>query len=144
MRTTCGIYLFLPNNKFLICHPTNHGPTFFSIPKGIVHEGEEYWDAAKRELLEETSLDLDNYTIENIIELPMNVYNRGDKQLKSFYVKITENICDAKLECISMVKCDIPFPECDEFRWLTIDEGIVFLHESQRRNKEQLINIING
>ena len=74
IRISCGVYLFRSDNKFLIVHPTGHRPTIFSIPKGRMDEGEtDHFVVAKRELLEETGINLDKYKISKLKSL-----NRGD------------------------------------------------------------------
>ncbi len=37
-----GIFIVRKDKKILICHPTNHKPDFWSIPKGKVDNGETF------------------------------------------------------------------------------------------------------
>ena len=53
-----GVFLVREDGNILICHPTNHAPDFWSIPKGLVDDGEELLAAAIRETFEETNINL--------------------------------------------------------------------------------------
>ena len=44
-----GVFLVRKNGTVLVCHPTNHSPEFWSIPKGKLDEGETPLAAAIRE-----------------------------------------------------------------------------------------------
>jgi ADP-ribose pyrophosphatase YjhB (NUDIX family) len=53
---TAGTFL---NKELLICHPTNHPLTLWSIPKGKVESGEFYvLRPVTRKPYEETNIDL--------------------------------------------------------------------------------------
>ena len=70
---SAGIVLIV-DNKILLCHPTNHEwKNTFSIPKGMVDEGESIQDAALRECFEEVGLDLKKL----IPEFDINKYESG-------------------------------------------------------------------
>lgn len=129
MKVTCGIYLFRSDNKMLIGHPTKHKSNIWSIPKGRMDEGEnDYFDVAKRELLEETNINLDKYKIERKKEFD-SVQFKENRCLKAFFIKVNSDFSDSDIKCTSMVYrkingVDTPvFPEFDEFRWVTIEEA---------------------
>ena len=139
MKITCGIYLFNNRNELLICHPTNHKWTLWTIPKGRIDEGEtDYFDVAKRELYEETNINLDDfkYEITNITPFEIVRYKSSNKYLKSFLVKTSHNFDSHDIKCDSMVIWDGKpvFPEVDSFKWVTIEEARKLLHESQVPN----------
>ena len=137
IKKASGIFLFNSENKFLVEHPTNHDPNFWSIPKGLVDEGEDLFDAAKRETLEETGLDIDTINYKLIQELPTILYKNKRKSLKAFVLNTTDNLSEFPFHCDSMVlyvnyrKIDHPFPEADYFKWISIEEGYNVLHEAQ-------------
>lgn len=56
MKISAGLVL-ISDNKILLCHPTN-AKWFgtYSIPKGQVEEGEDYFEAALRETREEIGI----------------------------------------------------------------------------------------
>ena len=59
MKISCGIYLFRNDNKFLVGHPTGFKSHIWAIPKGRMDVGEtDHFEVAKRELKEETCIDL--------------------------------------------------------------------------------------
>ena len=58
-----GMFLINKNMNLLICHPTNHKPNFWSIPKGKVEALETFVDACVRETFEESNIDLSDYKL---------------------------------------------------------------------------------
>ena len=89
---SCGIYLF-SNNKFLIGHPTGFRSNIWSIPKGRMDKDEtDYFKTAKRELLEETGLNLDTLNVSSIKELGITRHRETNKYLKAFCVKVSDNL----------------------------------------------------
>jgi 8-oxo-dGTP pyrophosphatase MutT (NUDIX family) len=138
MKTTCGIFLLNKKNEILVEHPTNHDPNFWSIPKGNADPGEKYLDAALREFKEETDLDLKK--LENcsyIKEYDLIKYKSGKKQLKAYLYKFDGYLYGYPFKCESMVTylngkvLKNPFPECDDFKWVTIDKAMEIVHETQ-------------
>jgi len=64
-------------------------------------------------------------------------YSSGKKILRAFIAYTSETLYEYPLRCDSMVyymnrkKLNIPFPECDDFKWVTIQEAKEILHETQ-------------
>ena len=139
IRETAGIFLFNKDKKMLIVHPTNHPQNVWSIPKGNIELGEDSLSAAIRELKEETSLIFKNIKIDNISEEITMKYRSGKKILKAYIVYSYEDLYNFKFECNSFVyylnrkKIKKPFPECDKFKWASLEEAKVVLHEAQIR-----------
>ena len=132
MKTTCGIFIVTPSKKVLICHPTNHKWTLYSIPKGVPDNSETEIDTAIRETFEETGLDLSEH-IDKMHPLPYSQYTKKNKKLCSYLYKSHTEIDVNTLHCDSMVMRDgiAVFPEIDEFRLVSLDEAEILLHESQ-------------
>lgn len=125
-KITCGIYLFDETNRILIGHPTNYRATVWGVPKGRPEIGEtDFFEVAKRELYEETSILLNDYTILYKEEFQEVKYKSSNKYLKGFFVKIKENLSDFELCCDSMVMRNGigAFPETDELKWVSIDSA---------------------
>lgn len=128
--------LFIINKKLevLICHPTHHPQDVWSIPKGKIEEGEEPVDAAIRETFEETNIDVSQYDMIHTLE-PIN-YASKKKMLYPFLIFESQN---DKIDWINLdIKCNSNveeekggFPEMDDFKWVSIDEAIKVIHETQ-------------
>lgn len=153
MKITSGIFLFDTNGYLLICHPTNHHKYFWSITKGGVENMETYWDAAKRELKEESNISLDGLSYELVDNIPIT-YKTKKKILHSFFVMMNEPVRDI-IYCPSQVVIDgkETFPEMDDFLWTKPLDGYKYLHEAQKRayswarihsNSERLRNLLNS
>jgi len=145
MRVAAGIFIFNDKKEFLVEHPTGHKPTFWSVPKGVVEKDEDYYNAAKRETLEETALDIDSIAHEFVCELPeFKINNR--KKVILFVLKTSEDLSNYPFKCDSMVTymrgkpVEYPFPECDDFKWVTIKEGLKLLHHSQVAALQHIID----
>lgn len=143
---SCGIYLFNSESKILLEHPTGHKPNIWTIPKGRVDEGEtDYFEVAKRELLEETNIDLNKFNIISKKEFEMVRYRQTNKYLKGFFVKVDSDLYDVNLGCESMVYRDgVPsFPEVDGYKWVTLDEAREVLNEFQMVNINRCLELIS-
>lgn len=146
MKYTCGIYLFNINTRqFLIGHVTNTKGAF-SIPKGCYDDTDaNYFEAAKRELLEETNIQLDDLNITMTVPLKHVAYK--NRILVSYLVIIDE--APGKL---NNIRCTSMFtnargteePEIDYFKWVTIHESNFYLPISQRENLNSINSIINN
>ena len=132
---TCGIYLFDRRNKLLIQHPTKFRDTVWSIPKGRMDEGEtDYFEVAKRELFEETGIELDKYTIIYKEEFYKIKQGMSERYLKSYFIQVKENLSRFKCHCDSMVyrNGEASFPEVDAWKWVTIDDAIEIMSSDSK------------
>ena len=146
MKISCGLYLFRNDNRFLIGHPTGFKSHIWAIPQGRMDIGEsDYFEVAKRELMEETCIDLNSLDVVRVEELEMMRYRETNKYLKGFYVKVNNDFNDVDIKCDSMVfrNGQPSFPEFDEFKWVTIEESKDLLHEFQLENLIHCDSIIN-
>lgn len=146
MVKAAGLFLVNNENKILIGHPTNHAPNFWSIPKGKTDDGELEHDAAIRETLEETNIDVKDYQILHI--LPRVNYNHKKKCLYPFVLFEKENPFDFgkfDIKCNSNVSDDRGgFPEMDDFKWVTLDEAKDILHETQVKSLKYVQLLIDS
>ena len=129
-----GIFLVRKDGTLLVCHPTNHDPNFWSIPKGKVEEGEYYIDAAIRETFEETNISL--MFAKNIRHLQPVNYSHKKKILYPFVLFEAENmglVWDTfDIKCNSNVPEDRGgFPEMDAYKWVSLEEAKEMLHNTQ-------------
>jgi 8-oxo-dGTP pyrophosphatase MutT (NUDIX family) len=148
MAKTIAAGMFLVNNqgKLLVCHPTNHDPKFWSIPKGKVENEEYYLDAAIRETFEETNISLT--FAKNIVKLDPQVYSHKKKVLNPFVVFERDNLhLNWKffdIKCNSNVPEERGgFPEMDDYKWVTLDEAATMLHETQTACLPEIKRLLN-
>jgi len=145
MKTTCGIFLFRSDGKFLIGHPTNSPDNLWTIPKGLKDSGESDLVAAFRELYEETNIfekDMDVFTYRHV---GLFKYKSQAKVLSAFYINSSSMFKNVDMKCQSMVKSygKPYFPEIDNFKWVTIEESKSVLIDSQLKAIEVIEKIRN-
>lgn len=136
MITTCGVYLIDNNNLLLTCKATGGG---WSIPKGELEPNESLYDGAKRELLEETGVDLDKYVFMRFLVLPESRYKKRAKKLISYAVQIPSDGGELSLVCnCFFTRNQTQFPEIEKFAWVTLETAKTLLHESQIANLSEI------
>lgn len=121
-KVTCGV-LFIKEGKLLVGHVT--GQKHWDIPKGKQEEGETVFEAAVREVHEETGIEINEHDLKPLGEYP---YRRG-KQIYMF-VYCGEHI-KAK-HCKEAIK-DFEVQELDDFMYVGLDEAHKFLNERMLR-----------
>lgn len=144
-----GIFIVKKDGTLLVCHPTNHAPDFWSIPKGKVEEGETMHEAALRETYEET-----NINFNEISDLHYNVHsldpvNYGHKK-KMIYPFVHIEVSNSRLPWHEIdIKCNsnVPverggFPEMDDYKWVTLEEARVILHDTQVACLNKIIELV--
>jgi len=128
-----GIFLVTLDRRILVGHPTNHKPSFWSIPKGKVDEGETSLEAAIRETYEESNVKLFK-DLHDFIDLGTHVYRHKKKEIRIYAHLETEHSrwYDLNIKCNSNVPIERGgFPEFDNFEWVTFDEAKKILHNTQ-------------
>ena len=133
-KETCGLFIFDPEGKLLICHPTKHSDEKWTIPKGMRDNDETQWAAAVRETLEETGLDIEKHPHKKI-KLPEIMYSNHNKILVSFVVFLDKAIQnDFEYKCSTFVPKKLGgYPEIDDWRWSSIELASPLLHEAQQK-----------
>lgn len=140
MKLTRGIYLLDVDNMLLIAHSTNS--SIWSIPKGRPEIGEDFHQTAYREYFEETNINLIEYNYVCSGMLPNVIYKSKKKELESMFIKIDTKIDIKDIVCTSMTECENPYPENDKFLWVTLDDAVNYIIESQITNLEIIKNKI--
>ncbi len=135
MKTIAGgMFIVREDKTMLVCHPTNHAPNFWSIPKGKIEKDETILEGAIRETFEESNIDLNEHTLIGVLDM---VNYRHKK--KSLYPFVCYEPCNQGIDFKSFdVKCNsnVPedrgsFPEMDDFKWVSFDEAEKLLHYTQ-------------
>lgn len=115
LATSCGTLVINKKGDVLLCHVT--GTNHWDIPKGMQDAGESAFEAAKRELWEETGLEFDEVLFE---EVGCFDY-RKDKKLHLYKVRAAEDFDSlGHLICTSHFPHHVtgkPTPEMDGFCW---------------------------
>lgn len=136
MIYTAGIFLFNSKDEILLVHPTNAPHKTWSIPKGLVDENETVVEAAKRELLEETNVNLDTLKPVYFWHGENVLYKTKKKTLCPVFSKVLIGLNEIELKCNSLVEGK-NFFENDQIKWFKVKEALEIIHESQVKALQQ-------
>ena len=141
MIVTCGTYLFSSVlGKILICHPTRTRWNNWSIPKGVMEEGESIYEVCVRELNEETGIDISKIHVVASHQLPSRLYKKQKKSLESYLIVTDTDFSNHKFTCNLVDGKD--FPENDKWKWVSLQEMAAIVHESQAENLPLIATLI--
>jgi len=149
LRVGVGIALLNNKNKIFVGKRIDNAKSFWQMPQGGVHINENYLDAAKRELKEETSIksvelikELDGWLKYN---LPENLLGKvwkgkyGGQKQKWFIMKFLGEDHEVNVKTKD--------PEFLEWKWINIDEitsvAVNFKLSIYKKVKEQIKEIIS-
>ena len=124
LRNGVGIAVLNKENKIFVAKRIDNPGNFWQMPQGGLDDGENYFDAALRELEEETSIksvdlikELSNYTTYDLPDRLLGIIWKGKykgQKLKWFIVKFSgqenENNINTK------------HPEFLDWKWIDIKE----------------------
>ena len=117
---SCGTLVVNRQGEILLCHVT--GTQSWDIPKGVQEQGESTLEAARRELREETGLDVEGNRFEDIGDFDY----RRDKRLHLYRVWVADDLKNLQsLSCTSYYPhfhTGKMIPEVDAFRWAGRDD----------------------
>ena len=141
LRTGVGVILFNEENKIFVGKRKDNPIDKWQMPQGGVNKNENYLNAMKRELYEETSIKSIKVIRElhgwYEYELPKNLLGiiwkgkyRGQKQ-KWFIVKFIGEEKEINLKT--------KFPEFIEWKWVKIDELPIIIVDFKKRVYEKLL-----
>lgn len=125
-KVTCG-FLLRWNSQTLAMLPTGRKPGYFQydIPKGCCEPGETHYETAKRELLEETSIDLDKVKHSPVRDFGVLPYNK-EKDIHLFFTVLFDGLDDdGNVIEEPTIKCASTFinergeevPEMSGYKW---------------------------
>jgi len=139
-------------NLYLVCHATNRKPVSpsdgnWTIPKGVVDSGETAIEAAIRELVEETGIDLKGEELLRPLLLPpdarsVHSYTVRNKKVLVFEINDEKGLLrlhrKKELRCSSIIEGDGSpehmrgLPELDGFMWVSREQARSMVFRSQR------------
>lgn len=141
LPTTCGLIVVGPEG-WLLGHVTTL--EHWDLPKGKIEEGETPQQAAIRECIEETGLDLSSY-MENLEDLGEVVYNRKrGKRLHLFRLTLDRTFDLSVCSCQTIVTTrGAPVPDMDDWAWVPEHDVLSLVN---RRMGKHLRNrtLLNG
>lgn len=130
MKTSAGVIIINSKNQILGCKPYGTSGTRLvnnlDIPKGHIEEDETALQAAIRETMEESGIDLSTANLEDFGRFP---YLR-DKDLYlfkcvNFDTDITQLVCTSYFECYGK-----EVPEIIEYEWVEMEDVNVKFYKS--------------
>ena len=148
LRSGVGIVVLNKNNKILVAKRIDNPKNFWQMPQGGVDNGEEFYEAAIRELEEETSIktvslikeidDLTTYLLPNhLVGIIWKGRYKGQKQ-KWFVVRFDGDEKEINIHT--------KHPEFLDWKWVNIenltDEIVDFKIHVYKKIQEELKKII--
>ena len=148
LRKGVGIILLNDENKVFVAKRIDNPKNFWQMPQGGVDKGEEYYNAALRELKEETSIksvslikeidDLTTYLLPNhLVGIIWKGKYKGQKQ-KWFVVRFNGEEKE--------ININTKHPEFLDWKWVNIDdltsEVVKFKFKVYKKIQKELYKII--
>ena len=127
MRTSCGVFVFSPDGRVLICRPSGISARYgWTIPKGHVDEDEDQRDTAARETMEEAGIQV---VVSELVLVGEGRYKSRKKRLVAFKWQSPEPIDVDKCKCSTTTKHG--WPEVDKYELVEPEVAIEKLHQVQ-------------
>jgi 8-oxo-dGTP pyrophosphatase MutT (NUDIX family) len=148
MEISCGFVIFHePSNCVLMGRATNSGNEW-SIPKGRKEDEENDYQAALRELKEETNVNKDYIKDCRVFKLGKYEYKSKDKTLVP-YLAVTFDDKYKDLKCNTFFTTDEgqELPEFDKIEWVDFDSilnGDYVIHNTQVKMFLDVKNIVDS
>jgi 8-oxo-dGTP pyrophosphatase MutT (NUDIX family) len=121
------------NGHILLVHPTNASwrNSALGIPKGHVEEGEEYIDAAVRELKEETGIEISTNDLnQDMLSVPMYKGKEIEKMLLYFELHINSP-SEIGMDSLKINKNKLQLTEIDWAGFVPIRDAYPLMHRNQ-------------
>jgi len=141
MEITCGSFLIDPLNRILMCLTTGT-KNFWTVPKGLPESHESFYEAAVRELEEETGIDITKYSCD-VSSLGAQPYTVKKKMIIGF-VFILKDVITQDLFCDSYFtdrKTKLPVKEICDYRWMDVQDAISIMRPEQRKLIKDYIDV---
>lgn len=138
-KVTAAVVLINPKGDILACHATGQPEgRGYDFPKGMVEDGETHKDAAVRELMEETGINLSS---DYLSDLGIYKHNK-EKNIHIFAHKVNEFPALGTLRCSTYFEANgRSFPEVNWYKVISKEERGLFNKVLQ--NKFEIIDKFN-
>ena len=149
LRSGVGIAVLNNQNKIFVAKRIDNPKNFWQMPQGGIDEGEDYYQAALRELEEETSIknvdlikEIEGFTTYDLPENLLGIIWRGrykGQRQKWFIVKFKGSEKEINIKTKN--------PEFFDWKWINIQnltkEVVDFKLHVYKKIQEELIKVIN-
>lgn len=126
----CVIY----RDHILLVHASdaNKERNAYGIPKGGVDQGENYLDAAIRELREETGISINPRVLDKELHVANSYNRRGEVNWQLYYyIYKVDDLSDLGMESINVNKSDLQAEEVDWAGFVPISKAYEIINRSQ-------------
>ncbi len=150
LRSGVGIVVLNKNNKVLLAKRIDNPKNFWQMPQGGVDQGEDFLDAAYRELEEETSIrnvelisELDGYTEYNLPDQLLGIIWKGKfkgQKQKWFVMRYLGVDSEINLKTKNPEFFEWKWVDLEEITELVVDFKLHVYQELKKKIKRLLIN----
>ena len=150
LRNGVGVIVLNQNNQIFVAKRIDNPKNFWQMPQGGVDEGENFFDAAKRELFEETSIksvnlikEIDGFTSYELPDYLLGIIWKGKfkgQKQKWFIVRFFGHDSEINIKTEK--------PEFLEWKWINIDNltsvVVHFKLEVYKKLQKELLNFVSN
>ena len=150
LRNGVGVIVLNQNNQIFVAKRIDNPKNFWQMPQGGVDEGENFFDAAKRELFEETSIksvnlikEIDGFTSYELPDYLLGIIWKGKfkgQKQKWFVVRFFGHDSEINIKTEK--------PEFLEWKWINIDNltsvVVHFKLEVYKKLQKELLNFVSN
>ena len=150
LRNGVGVIVLNQNNQIFVAKRIDNPKNFWQMPQGGVDKGEGFFDAAKRELFEETSIksvnlikEIDGFTSYELPDYLLGIIWKGKfkgQKQKWFIVRFFGHDSEINIKTEK--------PEFLEWKWINIDNltnvVVHFKLDVYKKLQKELINFVSN
>ena len=150
LRNGVGVIVLNQNNQIFVAKRIDNPKNFWQMPQGGVDEGENFFDAAKRELFEETSIksvnlikEIDGFTSYELPDYLLGIIWKGKfkgQKQKWFIVRFFGHDSEINIKTEK--------PEFLEWKWINIDNltsvVVHFKLDVYKKLQKELLNFVSN
>ena len=150
LRNGVGVIVLNENNKIFVAKRIDNPKNFWQMPQGGVDEGEDFFDAAKRELFEETSIksvnlikEIEGFTSYELPDYLLGIIWKGKfkgQKQKWFIMRFFGNESEINIKTKK--------PEFFEWKWINIGNltnvVVHFKLDVYKKLQKELLNFISN